>query len=131
MKGCDIYLTLKIVYHKSYRDLYSLSMLFYCLKDLSIDFLTSLSLSVSWKSDNYDSFLVIVDCLTKMFYYKSVKTTIDVAELAKVIISIVVGQHNLSGLIISNQSSLFIPKLWFLLYYFLGIKLKLFTVFYT
>lgn len=91
IKGCDICLTLKIVYHKSYRDLYSLAMLFYCLKDLSIDFLISLSLSVSWKGDNYDSFFVIVDCFTKMFYYKSVKTTIDIVELAKVIISIVVG----------------------------------------
>lgn len=91
IKGCGIYLTLKIVYHKLYRYLYLLLKLFYHLKDLLMDFLTSLSLLVGWKSDNYDSFLVIIDCLTIMFCYKLVKTIIDITELAKVIISIVVG----------------------------------------
>ena len=39
--------------------------------------------------------------------------------------------HSFSNLIINNQKLLIILKFWLLLYYFLGIKQKLSTVFYS
>ena len=55
-----------------------------------MDFVTDLPLSADWKSDSYDSILVIVDRLTKMVHYKLVKVTIDTPGLAEVIIDVIV-----------------------------------------
>lgn len=62
-------------------------------------------------------------------YCKSIKTTINVACLIKIIINILLRFYNLLKSIISNQSHLFILKFLFLLYYFLGIKQMLSTTF--
>lgn len=79
-------------------------------------------LLVNCKADNYDVILVIVNRLTKMVYYKSIKIIIDVASLVEVIINVVVRYHSLSESIISNFGSLLTSKFWSLLCYFLGIK---------
>ena len=84
--------------------------------------MTGLSLSIDWKSDSYDSILVIVNCLTKMVYYEPVKITIDTPRLAEVIIDVVVQYHGLSNSFISDRRALFTFKFWSLLYYFLSIK---------
>ncbi len=62
-------------------------------KNLSINFVTGLPISADWKSDSYDSILIIVDQLTKMVYYVLVKVTIDTPSLAKMIIDMVVCHH--------------------------------------
>lgn len=54
--------------------------------------------------------LVIVNCLTKMIYYKLVKTTIDVASLAKIIINMVVKYHGFAKSIFNDRSSIFTSK---------------------
>ena len=90
-----------------------------------MDFVTGLPVSTNWKGETYDSILVIVDRLTKMVHYKPVKVTIDAPGLAKVIIDVVVRQHNLSDSIASDRSSVFTSKFWLSLYHFLGIKRKL------
>ncbi len=72
-------------------------------KDLSIDFVTSLPISADWKSDSYDLILVIVDRLTKMVYYEPVKVTINVPDLAKVIINVVVRHHGVPELIVTDR----------------------------
>lgn len=54
-----------------------------------------LSLLVDWKSDSYNTILVIIDCLIKMLHFEPVKIIIDVANLVKVAIDIVVKYHNL------------------------------------
>lgn len=72
---------------------------------------------------------MIVDHLIKIVYYKLINTTTDTARLAGVVIDVVVSYHGLFGIIIINNNSLLILKFWFLLYYFLGIKQKIFTVF--
>ena len=64
-----------------------------------------------------------------MVHYKPVKITLDVPELAKVIIDVVVRHHRLSGLIVNNRSSFFTSKFWSLLCYFFGIKRRLSTAF--
>ena len=103
----------------------------YKWKDFLIDFMTSLTVSINWNRDSYDSILVIVDWLTKMIHYKPVKITFNVAGLAEVIIEVVVRHHGLSDSIVTNKSFLFISKFWSLLCYFLGITQRLSTTFYS
>ena len=94
-----------------------------------MDFVTGLPLFADWKSDSYDSILVIVDQLTKMMYYEPVKVIIDAPGLAEVIIDVVVWYHSLSDLIVTDRSSFFTSKFWSSLCYFLGVKRKLSTAF--
>ena len=129
VKGCDVCLASKTVRHKPYGDLQSLPIPTHRWKDLSMDFVTGLPISTDWKGDSYDSILVIVDRLTKMVHYKSVKVTINAPGLAEVIINVVVQHHGLPDSIVTNQGSLFTSKFWSSLCYFLGIKRKLSTAF--
>ena len=55
-----------------------------------MDFVTGLPLFADWKGDSYNSILVIVDHLTKMIHYESIKVTINALGLAEVIIDVVV-----------------------------------------
>ena len=91
--------------------------------------MTGLPVSIDWKGDNYDSILVIVNRLTKMVHYKPVKITLDASGLAKVIIDMVIRQHGLPDLIVTDQGFLFTSKFWSLLCYFLGIKRRFSTTF--
>lgn len=51
--------------------------------------------------------LVVIDCLIKMIYYKLIIIIIDVASLAKVIISQMIRYYDLLESIIYEQSLLF------------------------
>ena len=90
VRRCDACLASKAICYKPYGDLQSLLVLAYWWKNLSMNFVTGLPLSADWKSNSYNSILVIVDRLTKMVHYESVKVTIDAAGLAKVILDVVV-----------------------------------------
>ncbi len=96
-----------------------------------MDFVTGLPVSTNWKGETYDLILVIVDQLTKMVYYEPVKVTINALALAEVIIEAVVQYHGLLDSIVNDQSLVFTSKFWSSLCYFLGIKCRLFTVFYS
>ena len=61
--------------------------------------------------------------------YKLVKITIEVLDLAKVIINTIVWHHGLSDSIVTNRDSFLYLKLWSFLYYFFGIKQRLFIAF--
>ena len=95
-----------------------------------MDFVNGLPISLDWKEDNYDFILVIVDWLTKMVHYKLVNITLDAPGLAKVIIDVVVGHHELPNSIFTNRGSFFTSKFWSLLYYFFSIKRRLYIAFY-
>ena len=94
-----------------------------------MDFVTGLPLSADWKSNSYNSILVIVDQLNKMMYYKPVKVTIDAPGLVEVIIDVVVCHHGLPDSIVTDRGSLFTLKFWLLLCYFLKVKWRLSTAF--
>lgn len=68
IKGYDVCLASKTVRYKLYGDLQSLPISIYRWKDLSIDFVTGLLISVDWKRDSYDSILIIVNWLIKMVH---------------------------------------------------------------
>ncbi len=65
-----------------------------------------------------------------MLHDKLVKITINVPNLAEVIIDMIVRYHGVPKSIIMDQDLLFILKFLFLICYFLEIKKKLFTAFY-
>ena len=102
VKGCDVCLASKAVRHKPYSDLQLLPVPTHQWKDLSMDFMTGLPVSINWRGDSYDSILVIVDWLTKMVHYKPVKITLNALGLAKVIIDVVVRHPGLLDSIVTN-----------------------------
>ena len=122
VRGCDVCLASKTVCHKPYGNLQSLPVPTHRWKNLSIEFVTGLPLSVDWKGNNYDLVLVIVDRLTKTVHYELVKITIEAAGLAEVIIDVVIWHHGLLNSIINDRGAIFTSKFWSSLYYFLGIK---------
>ena len=113
--GYNLCLISKTVCHKPYKNLQSLLILTHQWESFLIDFVTSLPLSTDWKGDNYDLILVIVNHLTKIVYYEVVKITIDILELAKVIIIMVMQYYGFPDSIISNRRVIFMSKFWFLL----------------
>ena len=129
MKGCDVCLALKTVRHKPYSHLQSLPVLIQRWKNLLMDFVTGLLISMNWKGNSYDSILIIIDWLMKIVYYKPFKVTIDAPGLAKVIIDVIVRHHGFPDSIVTDRGLLFISKSWSLLCYFLGIKQKLSAAF--
>lgn len=78
-----------------------------------MDFVTSLSVFTNWNDETYNSISIIVDWLIKIVYYEPVKVTIDNSGLAEIIIKMVLQNHNLSDIIVTNQSSVFISKFLF------------------
>ena len=100
--GCDICLALKTVRYKSYGNLQLLPVPIYQWKDLSMDFVTGLSISTNWKGNIYNLILAIIDQFIKIIYYKPVKVTIDAFNLAKIILDVVVQYCDLLNLIINN-----------------------------
>ena len=77
IKGYNISLVSNAVEHKPHSDFQFLLVFPQQWKDLLIDFVTGLSISIDWKGDNYNSIWVIVDWLTKMVHYKKVKVIIN------------------------------------------------------
>ena len=66
-----------------------------------------------------------------MVYYELIKVTINAPKLAKVILNMLVEHYGLFDLIVSDRSLLFTSKFWSSLCYFLSIKQKLSTTFYS
>ena len=86
-----------------------------------MDFMTRLPISSNWKSNNYDFIFIVVDCLTKIVYYKLIWIIIDIFGIAQVIIAIIFQYYNFFDLIMSNQGSVFILKFWSSLCYLFNI----------
>lgn len=60
-----------------------------------MDFVTDLPFSTDWKRDCYDATFIIVNQQTKIVHREPVKTMIDIASQAKVIIHVVVRYYGL------------------------------------
>ena len=106
-------------------------MLTHHWKDLLMDFITGISISIDWKGDSYNSIFVIIDQLTKIVFYKPVIIIINTASLLEIIIVIMIRHYKLPNLIITSQELLFILKFLSILCYFLGIKQTFSTTFYS
>ena len=100
-------------------------------KNILIDFIMGLLVMMDWKGDNYDLIFVIFDQIRKIIYYKPIKVTINSPGLVKIIIKVVVRYYGIPDSIIIDWRSIFTLKFLLLLCYFLSIKEKLFTIFYS
>ena len=129
VRDYDVCLASKTVKHKPYENLQQLPVPTHYWKDFSMDFITWLPQSADWRSNSYDSILVMVNWLTKIIYYKPVQTTITAATLAKIILNVVIWYHGLPQSIISNCNLVFMFKFWSSLYYLLSIKRSLSIIF--
>lgn len=65
MKECNVCLVLKVVRHKLYNNLQLLAIPTHRWKDVLIDFVKRLSIPINWKTEPYNSTLVIFNFLTK------------------------------------------------------------------
>lgn len=110
VKSCNVYLALQIIQHKSYSNLQFLPILNYYWRNLLINFITKLLILIDKKRNNYDSIFIIIDLLTKIVYYNPVKVIINIPDLVKVIINIVVRHYDFLILIVSNRKLLFTLK---------------------
>ena len=72
---------------------------------------------------------VIVDQLTKMIHYEPVLTTLDVEQLAKVLIKTIIKYYSLPDSIVTDRELLFTSKFWLSLCYYLNVKRQLSTAF--
>ena len=70
----------------------------------------SLSVLIDLKDKSHNFIQVIINYLIKMFYYKLVKVMIDISDLAKIIINMIVDYHSIPKSIIIDQDLLFILK---------------------
>lgn len=111
-----------MICYKSYDNLQLLPVPSHWWKDLSINFVTDLPILTNLKDKSYVFIFVIVNRLIKIIYYKFVKVTINIFDLAKVIINMVVLYHIIAESIFKNQVLLFISKFLSLIFYFLGKK---------
>lgn len=115
IKVCDICLAFKAARYKLFGDLQLLPIPIYRWKNLLKDFIIGLSNLINWKINSYDSILVIINWLIIMIYYKPIKITIDVPELAKIIIDVIIRHHGFLYLIVINKGFFL---LWNYNYYF-------------
>lgn len=127
---CEVYLILKAVTYKFYRNLLSLLVPTYLQKNLLRNCVTGLPISINCKGKLYDSILVIVDQLPKIIYHKLVKITINIPGLANVIRDKLVKHYGLADFIVPNKNFLFTSKFWLSFYYFFVIRCRLYTAFY-
>lgn len=67
-----------------------------------MEFVTGFLILTHWEAKSYDSILVIVKRFTKTIHYKPFKITIDILDLAKMIINVVIHYHRVLGSIVTD-----------------------------
>jgi hypothetical protein len=107
VRSCDQCQRTKIPRRLPYGTLQSLPVPERPWTSLSMDFITDLP-----ASNGFDSILVIVDRLTKMARFITVKKTITAVELADVFIEHIFANHGVSTDIVSDRGSVFLSRFW-------------------
>lgn len=90
-----------------------------------------LPISTNSKVDSYNSILILINRLINMINYKLVKININALTLAKIILNIIIQHYSLPNLIVTDKDMLFTLNFWLSLYYFFGVKWRLFIAFYS
>jgi transposase InsO family protein len=90
-----------------------------------MDFITGLP----WSNRGHDSIWVIVDRLTKVAHFISVKTNFNGRHLAEIYISRIVSLHGVPKYIVSDRGSQFTSHFWKSLHDALGTKLSFSTAY--
>lgn len=85
----------KVQRHKPYNSLQCLLIQIQKGKDFSIDFVTGVPKNKDWREVEYNLILVIIDQLPNMVHYKPVFTTLNIEQLAEVLIKRFIKYHAL------------------------------------
>jgi hypothetical protein len=80
-------------------------------------------------SNNYNSILVIVNCLTKWVIFIPTSTRLTSPQLTQLVIDHVIAQHGVPESIVSDRGSKFVSKFWKHVTDKIGIKLRLSTAY--
>ena len=92
---------------------------------LGMDFITGLPKTRS----GYDSIWVVVDRLTKVAHFITVKTTYTSAKLAKIYMTRIICLRGVPRTIVSDRGTQFTSKFWNQLHQTLGTRLEFSTTF--
>ena len=103
---------MKSAHHKSYRLLNSLSVLTVLWHTVTINFITDLSLSSTYRSTTWDSIFVVVNKLIKMAHYISVQKMMSVADFIEVFIRDIIRHYNMLKVLVTDRDKLFTLKQW-------------------
>ena len=115
-------MALKAVKHKFYSNLQALLIPIYWWKDLLINFIIKILISINKKSENYEFILVIVSRLIKIIYWEPVKLIINISELVEIIFNMVVWYYIFFNIIVFDKSLLFTFKFELLVCHFLALN---------
>jgi hypothetical protein len=116
---CDTCKRVKATYMKTAGPLQSLPIPTWKWEDISMDFIVGLSRTAK----GYDSIWVIVDQLTKITHFLSVKTYYPVLTYAELYIARILSLHGVPKTIVSDRGPQFVSKFWEELHKSLGTKL--------
>jgi hypothetical protein len=120
----------KLIKHKFYELLQSLSIFMKFTKNWTMNFIIDLSLNKR-NEQIYDFILIIIDYYTKYFKSISAKKDWTTKQLTNQLFNEIFLKHEMLTLIMFNKDSLFIFNLWFNFCYHLKIKIWLNIVFHS
>ncbi len=127
---CDICQRVKMKRHLSYDELRSLFWFTDSWKEITMNFITDLSLS-KWKKVVYDSIFIIVDHYMKMTRYLFMKKTLTIVKLTKLFFEKIALRYEISSDIVIDRNSLFISAFWSEICYHVKMKRWLSIVFHS
>jgi hypothetical protein len=105
---CDTYQRVKAEHQRPAGLLQPLKIPEWKWEEIGMDFIVGLSRTQA----GYDSIWVIVDRLTKVAHFISVKTTYSGAKLTELYMSRIVRLHGVPKKIVSDRGSQFTSKFW-------------------
>ena len=128
VQRCNVCQRIKVLRHKFYKKLNSLSVSEISWKEIFINFIIDL-LSSKRESIVYNAILVIIDKYTKIIKYLLIIIKIDIAKLTKLFFEKDILRFDMSADIVNDKNSLFINVFWLMLCYHAKIKRRLSIVF--
>jgi hypothetical protein len=116
MARCDTCRRVKAIHMKTTGPLQSLPIPTWKWEDISMEFIMGLPRTVK----GFDSIWVIIDRLTKIAHFLTVKTEYLVVAYAELYIARILSLHGIPKTIISDHGPQFVSKFWSELHKFLG-----------
>ena len=106
VKMCDTWQPRKVVRHVPYRKLQPDEIPNQLWKSITIDFITDLP-----KTDEYNTILVVVECLTKMSHFIRCKKDINTWQFTSLFRKEIIQLHGISEDVITDRGTLFMSGL--------------------
>ena len=113
VKTCDTCIRTKLSKHFSHEKLMSLSTSNKVWSNMTIDFITNLLKSSSYKSKNvHNTIMIAMNKLIKMTHYSTCSKNINSKQFANLVLKEMISHHEMSEKFISDKESLFTFHFW-------------------